>query len=203
MGFNRSAWLRRLLTWHWVSSALALSGMLLFAATGITLNHAGQISVVPDVQTQEAQLPAGLRERLSDLAAAPPAELPDELRHWLQREQDIHPGVSPPEWSEYEFYLSMPRPGGDAWLSIDLASGELLYEVTDRGWVAYLNDLHKGRNTGTAWVWFIDILAAACVVFCLTGFAVLFMHARERPSVWPVTGLGILVPLLLASLLVH
>jgi len=44
----------------------------------------------------------------------------------------------------------MPRPGGDAWLSIETDSGVLLYERTERGWISYLNDLHKGRNTGIA-----------------------------------------------------
>jgi len=126
------------------------------------------------------------------------------LTQWLQQEQGISTvGTMLPEWSEYELYLSMPRPGGDAWLSIDFTSAEVLYESTDRGWIAYLNDLHKGRNTGTVWVWFIDLFALVCVLFCLTGFGVLSLHARERVSVWPVTGLGVLVPVLLAILWMH
>ena len=64
---NRSIWLRRLLTWHWISSALALFGMLLFAITGITLNHAGQIPATPEVQTIEAVLPSSLQQRLLSL----------------------------------------------------------------------------------------------------------------------------------------
>lgn len=32
--------------WHWVSSALCLAGMLLFAVTGITLNHATDIEAL-------------------------------------------------------------------------------------------------------------------------------------------------------------
>ena len=70
------------------------------------------------------------------------------------------------EWSKDEVYVALPRPGGDAWLSIDLEGGEVRYERTDRGWISYLNDLHKGRNTGEAWSWFIDIFAVACLVFC-------------------------------------
>lgn len=30
---------------------------------------------------------------------------------------------------------------------------------------AVLNDLHKGRNTGEIWKWFIDITALLMVVF--------------------------------------
>jgi uncharacterized protein len=32
------------------------------------------------------------------------------------------------EWSADEIYLSMPRPGGDGWLSIDRAGGAAKYE---------------------------------------------------------------------------
>lgn len=198
----RSRWLRRLLTWHWVSSALALFGMLLFAVTGITLNHAGQIPATPVVETVEVQLPAALVESLSAQAQAAPVKLPDDLRHGLS-DLGIGLGAAQLEWSDYELYVSLPRPGGDAWLSVDFESGELLYESTDRGWIAYLNDLHKGRNTGKAWSWFIDLFALLCIVFCLTGLGVLYIHARERISVWPITGLGVMVPLLLAILLVH
>ena len=34
----RSFWLKQLHSWHWISAALSLVGMILFAVTGITLN---------------------------------------------------------------------------------------------------------------------------------------------------------------------
>ena len=69
------------------------------------------------------------------------------------------------EWSDEELYLSAPGPGRDAWVSIDRATGAARFESTDRGWIAYFNDLHKGRNTGLAWTIFIDVVAAACLFF--------------------------------------
>ena len=113
------------------------------------------------------------------------------------------PADAAPEWSPGELYLALPRPGGDAWLSLDTASGEAIYERTDRGAIAYLNDLHKGRNTGAAWMWFIDIFAAGCVVFCITGLLLLQLHAHARKSTWPLVGLGLIIPLLLALLFIH
>ncbi|WP_375269584.1 PepSY-associated TM helix domain-containing protein, partial [Phenylobacterium sp.] len=38
---KRAAFLRQVLRWHWISAAICLIGMMLFAVTGITLNHAG------------------------------------------------------------------------------------------------------------------------------------------------------------------
>jgi hypothetical protein len=69
--------------------------------------------------------------------------------------------------------------------------------------VSYLNDLHKGRNTGDAWFWFIDAFAVACVVFTLTGLLLLQLHARHRPSTWPLVGASLAIPLLLALFLIH
>ncbi len=194
-------WLGTLRQWHWISSALCLVGMLLFAVTGITLNHAAQIEARPDIVERQAQLPASLQEKL--LAKQPSEGLPAELQGWLESELKLELAGREAEWSDGELYVALPRPGGDAWLSLDLNSGELLFEATDRGWIAYLNDLHKGRNTGGAWSWFIDIFAGVCVLFSITGLLLLQRHASGRPTTWPLVGAGLVIPLLLALLFIH
>jgi hypothetical protein len=77
------------------------------------------------------------------------------------------------------------------------------YESTDRGWISYLNDLHKGRNAGAVWSWFIDIFALACLIFSITGLFLLKMHAGQRGATWPMVALGIVVPLVLAIIFIH
>lgn len=194
-------WLGTLRQWHWISSALCLMGMLLFAFTGITLNHAAQIEAKAQVTTRLEQLPVMLQQQLLD--AAPTAGIPVPLADWLESTLDIRLGNREAEWSEGELYIGLPRPGGDAWLSLDIESGELEYESTDRGWIAYLNDLHKGRHSGEAWSWFIDIFSIVCVIFSLTGLLLLQRHAGGRPATWPLTGLGLVIPVLLALLFIH
>lgn len=187
--------------WHWVSSAICLAAMLLFAVTGITLNHAADIPANINVTTVELTLPDDIQTRLHDLQQGP---LPTELTAWLDQHKSVHLPVSNNvEWGEDEIYLSLAEPGGDAWLSIDRLNGDLIYERTTRGVVAYLNDLHKGRNTGKSWMWFIDIFAVACVVFCLTGLVLLYRYAGARPTTWPMVGLGVLLPVLIVILFVH
>lgn len=186
--------------WHWISSAICLVGILLFAVTGITLNHAGDIKVSPQVHTIETTLSAGLLKALQNQGEG---ALPIAVRQWLQQEQGIKTQPNDAEWGAGEVYLGMPKPGGDAWLSIDLNSGELLYENTNRGAISYLNDLHKGRNTGALWSWFIDIFSVLCLVFALSGLWLLFKYAKQRPSTWPLVGLGLVLPLLIIILTVH
>lgn len=195
-------WLGTVRQWHWISSALCLVGMLLFALTGITLNHAAQIQAKPQVISQETQAPDAIWQNLVSPAESK-APLPDDLAKWLADELNIYAQDRLVEWDDEEIYVSLPRPGGDAWLTLDRTNGAVFYESTDRGWISYFNDLHKGRNTGSVWFWFIDVFAAACVVFCITGLILLYRHAGSRPTTWPLVGLGLVVPLLLALLFIH
>lgn len=199
---RRGFWLRTLHHWHWISSALCLAGMLLFAVTGVTLNHAGSIESEPVTTTATAQLPASLA-RLLARGGDGNRPLPPQVAAWLEEELSVSIGEKPAEWSVDEAYLPLPRPGGDGWLSIDRATGAVEHEATTRGAIAYLNDLHKGRNAGTAWKWFIDVFAIACLVFCVTGLFLLQLHARQRPATWPYVGLGLLVPVVLALIFIH
>jgi hypothetical protein len=136
----RAGFLRETVRWHWISAAICLVGIILFAVTGITLNHARQIEAKPVTTNREATAPAPVIKALQAAEA----------------------------------------------------------ELTSRGWVSYLNDLHKGRNTGPVWSWFLDIFAAGCIVFCITGLILLWMHAHARKTTWWYVGLGLFIPLVLA-----
>lgn len=160
---RRSAWLKTLHQWHWISSALCLLGMVLFSFTGITLNHAAQIEAKPEVTRLEASLPEPLRRALQERAEDGDAPLPPELRGWIAESWSLDPGEGDAEWSADEIYLAMPRPGGDAWLRIDLSDGAAEYEL----------------------------------------LLILKFHAASRPSTWPMVGLGVVVPVLLALLFIH
>lgn len=203
---RRAGWLKQLHTWHWISSAMCLIGMILFAITGITLNHASSIESKPQIVQRQLQLPADLLKlvRAADDAKDEKRPVPAELHAWMGKQLDrSFDAATEAEWTADEIYVAQPRPGGDAWLRIDRSNGAAEYESTDRGWISYLNDLHKGRHTGTAWSWFLDIFAVACLVFCITGLLILKYHATNRPSTWPLVGFGLVLPALLALLLIH
>ncbi len=199
---RRAYWLKTLYRWHWLSSAACLVALLAFAFTGLTLNHAGAIEARPQVVTRTDRLPGALLSQLRSVHDGS-APLPDDVVAWLAERVDVRARGRTGEWSDREVYVALPRPGGDAWVSIALDGGRVQYESTDRGWIAYFNDLHKGRNTGPAWSWFIDVFAAACLLFALTGLCLLWLHGRSRPSTWPMVGLGVVLPLVVALLFIH
>ncbi|NRR32850.1 PepSY-associated TM helix domain-containing protein [Oxalobacteraceae bacterium] len=203
---SRAVWLKNLHQWHWISSALCLLAMLLFSITGITLNHASQIEAKPVITRQQASLPPPLLAQLRAYAQAHDGAkeaLPEQAEQWLRSAWSLKAGGRVAEWSSDEIYLALPKAGGDAWVRIALEDGAAEFENTDRGWISWLNDVHKGRNTGPAWNWFIDIFAGLCLLFCLTGLLILKFHAANRPFTWPMVGLGILVPCVIALLFIH
>lgn len=200
---RKAFWLKQLHTWHWMSSAVSLIGLLLFAITGFTLNHAAEIEGRPVVVEGSGQLPAPLL-RLIAPDGKPDAKkpLPPEVAGWVATTFKVK-GGGEAEWSAGEVYLALPRPGGDGWVAIDRETGEATTETTDRGWISYLNDLHKGRNAGAEWKLFIDVFVVACVIFALTGLVLLQIHAAKRRSTWPIVGLGLAIPALIAIVFIH
>lgn len=71
------------------------------------------------------------------------------------------------------------------------------HEKVDDGFVALINDLHKGRHSGKVWFYLIDVVAVICLLFAVTGILLLVVHARKRPSTWPLVAIGTVLPLVL------
>lgn len=199
-----SFWKRQARVWHSVSGAICLAGMLLFSLTGLTLNHAKETTSEPVVIETRVEMPADLIETMhAEPTNGYTRQLPLSLRDWISETLDISVTRKRVEWTEIDAYVALARPGGDAWLTIDRETGEVIYELTTRGTIAFLNDLHKGRDTGPIWIWFIDIFSVASVLFCLTGLWLLQIHASKRPSTWPLTIIGFSLPILLAIISIH
>jgi hypothetical protein len=80
---SRAFWLRQMRQWHWISAAVCLVGMLAFAVTGITLNHASKIESNPVTETVTQILPPELLRELKSLASAGKGPLPAGVADWL------------------------------------------------------------------------------------------------------------------------
>ena len=189
--------------WHWMSSALCFVCMLLFSVTGITLNHAGSIEASPTTTHLEGVVPESVMTELVLAKEQKNMEMPEPILRWFNDTHKLKFSRTQAEINDTELYLALPRPGGDAWLSVDTETGDFEYESTSRGWISYANDLHKGRNTGMAWIYFMDVFAVACIIFSVTGFLLLQRYADTRSQTWPLLGAGLVVPILFMLFLIH
>jgi uncharacterized protein len=177
--------------------------MLLFSVTGITLNHAGSIEASPTTTQLEGLVPEAVRATIMLPKEQKNMEVPAAVLQWFSATHNLNFSRTQAEINDTELYLALPRPGGDAWLSVDTESGEFEYESTSRGWVSYANDLHKGRNTGVAWIYFMDVFALACIIFSVTGFLLLQRYADTRSQTWPLLIAGLVIPVLFMIFLIH
>ena len=111
---KKTFWLKQLHSWHWISSAISLIGLLLFAFTGITLNHAADVEASPQTVEKSATLPASLLRQVAP-ADGPDSKkpLPAPIASWIEKEIGAR-AAGDAEWSADEIYLALPRPGGDA-----------------------------------------------------------------------------------------
>jgi len=194
-------WRIQLRQWHWISSAVCMAGLLLFAVTGYTLNHAADFDAEPMTVRVEKVLDAATLQALA--RAKDKSPLPGVVIAAVKTETGADIARRPADVSEDEVFVDLAGPGVGSSVTIIPETGELIYERTTRGTIAVLNDLHKGRHTGVVWSWFIDILALACVVFSLTGLGLLWVYSKNRAITWPLVAGGIALPVILFLLFVH
>jgi hypothetical protein len=70
--------------------------------------------------------------------------------------------------------VSFKGPAYTADIFVDRATGGYDLTETRMGFVALLNDLHKGRDSGRAWGWVIDVSAVLMMLVSLSGLVLVF-----------------------------
>jgi hypothetical protein len=50
------------------------------------------------------------------------------------------------------------------------------------GFAAVMNDLHKGRDSGRAWAWVIDVSAALMCLVSISGTLLIFFLPKRRTA---------------------
>ena len=76
--------------------------------------------------------------------------------------------------------IAPPVGDSEAAEPIDRKPGRYDLTETHHGFVAVINDLHKGRDTGKAWSALINASAIAPAVISLTGLVLLLYLKRRR-----------------------
>ena len=196
----------RFLRWlHIYVSMTVLVVFVFFALTGITLNHPDwQLQAGKHSDSRQLQLPAalaGLEFSADQLQQAAQAK---QIADWLRAEHQVQGAVFAFSYDPDEQLLELDfkQPAGFANAQIALDSGAVELTAEFGGYLALLNDLHKGRYAGTAWKWLIDVVAVACLVFALSGFYLLWRQPARR---WlglqcALTGAGVMLLVYLAAL---
>ncbi|MBP6716885.1 MAG: PepSY-associated TM helix domain-containing protein [Acidobacteria bacterium] len=146
-----------------------------FAVTGLTLNHPQWFAH----QQRTANVKGAINTAWTKTATdADVKKL--EIVEYLRTTHGIHGALSDFRIDDRECDVSFKGPGYSADVFIDRTSGT--YDLTENrmGFAAIINDLHKGRDSGDAWKWLIDLSAVLLVFVSLTGLVLIWFVHKHR-----------------------
>jgi hypothetical protein len=173
------------------TSMVSLLVVLFFAATGVTLNH-------PDWL-------AG--ERTEDVTGTLPSTWKTAqgidwlvVAEHLRTANGVHGTVSDRREDDREGSLTFRAAGYSADAFIDVRDGSYRLTTSYQGAVGVLNDLHRGRDAGSAWAWLIDASGIFLVFLSLTGLGLLFYLKKVRIKGLVVMTAGAALVIALAKL---
>jgi uncharacterized protein len=192
----------KLMRWlHIYLSMFSLAVVLFFSVTGITLNHPDWFfsgaensrEAEGDVQSQwlHTPVPVTAAAEVEGNADRQVAKL--EIIEHLRKTHAIKAALADFRVDEAECVVSFKGPGYAADAFIDRESGHYRLTETYHGFIALINDLHKGRDTGAVWSVVIDVSAVLMTVISLTGLVLLFyLKLRRVPGLIVALGGAVL-----------
>jgi uncharacterized protein len=164
-----------------------------FAATGLTLNHLEWFQG----HERTAQYKSSLDTTWTRTAGDQVAKL--EIVEHLRKAHGVHGEVADFRIDAEQCSVSFKAPGYTADAFIDRAAGNYDLTVSRMGFVAIVNDLHKGRDSGPAWKLLIDLSAGLLTFVSLSGLVLIyFIHKHRVAGLMSLAGGGTIVYLVYA-----
>jgi uncharacterized protein len=160
---------------HTYLSMLSFTILLFFAATGLTLNHADWFEGQRSAARYQGTLDASWTN-----AADPKTVQQEKIADFLRRTHGVKGAVSDVHVDDEQCEVVFKGPGYEADASIDRKTGKYDLSVSRFGFVAVMNDLHKGRDTGSKWSTIIDFSAVLMTFVSLTGLTLIFFLNKRR-----------------------
>jgi len=178
---------------HWgllVHIYISMAGFtlaLLFAVTGLTLNHQDFGWSEPRLVTSSITIDENLVNNPDQVA----------LEKFLREKLGIRSPLTDYHEDPDQIQMTFAAPGKRTVVTINRADASGAVENEERGFLGKLDDLHKGFDTGRVWYWTIDLAAVLLAVSSLTGMVTLLALRARRRSGFVVGTLGVVMVVLL------
>ncbi len=163
--------LHSLLRWlHIYTSMASLLIVLFFGLTGVTLNH-------PDWLATEStkEVKGQLSTAWKSGANVDWLVVAEELK----TAQGVH-GTASDRRADRRRHRSRSSRQIFVDCVIDMATGRYDVTIAYQGAIGVLNDLHRGRDAGTAWAWLIDATGGFLAFIAVTGLGLLVYLKKVR-----------------------
>ena len=177
-------WLRKVHGWGGLWGAVL---GLLFGTTGFLLNHRAGPLKISSGEPQVSQMQMGL--------PAQSLKSPMELGKWLKQELKldgvIGRGKREPAhavgWGDQKtmqpelWTVAVASPSGAVSAEYWVGNGFVSVKKSENGFLATMNNLHKGTGLSVGWVLLIDTLAGSIILLSLTG-VLLWTELNKRKT---------------------
>ncbi len=177
---------------HIYLSMVSFTIVLFFSVTGLTLNHADYFQGQTQTTQTKGKLPVAWVNN-ADTNRVAKLNITEHFRNTFS----VKGAVNDFRIDETQISLAFKGPGYEAAIFIDRQTGEYELSQSQTGFVGFINDLHKGRDTGKVWFWVIDVAAILMVLISLSGLILLLFIKRKRISGIILLAVGTLLMYLL------
>jgi uncharacterized protein len=192
---HRAKQLFSIMRWLHVYLSTALFSLLFFfCITGLFLNHLSWFDSNGKKDVVTINLTDNIAQQLRNTKNLPL----DQLETFVMQKTTLRdPRAIDIDRELGEITLDYPLPAGYAFVTVFLDDAVVEVEYQQGTLIALLNDLHKGRHTGSVWSWVIDISAVLIALFSVSGMVILLQMPRFRSGGLLLAACGALTPWLL------
>jgi len=183
---------------HIYLSMVSFTILLFFAVSGLTLNHADWFTTGKELVTKDSGTVNLKWIKVADTSKIDKLQLVEFLRN----KHEVKGALGDFRIEEQELSLTFNGPGYVADAFIDRKTGKYELSVTRMGVIAVINDLHKGRDSGKAWSWIIDISAVLMTLVSISGIILICFIKKKRLSGFIIAAVGTVICYLIYKFLV-
>lgn len=173
---------------HIYVSMISFAIVFFFAVTGLTLNHPDFFAGELKSSNEKGKLDSNWVNN-TDTTKIAKLEIVEHLRKW----HGIKAALAEFRIDDTQCSLSFKGPGYAADAFIDRTNGEYEVALMQAGFVGVMNDLHKGRDSGSGWSVLIDVSAILMTLVSLTGIILILYIKRKRVSGLLIAAIGLLL----------
>ena len=183
---------------HIYLSMVSFTILLFFAVSGLTLNHTDWFTSGNEVVTKNT---GSINLKWVN---QPDTNKLNKLQivEFFRSKHEVKGALSDFRIDDRELSLTFSGPGYLADSFIDRETGKYELTVTRFGAVAVINDLHKGRDSGKAWSWVIDISAVLMTLVSISGIILICFIKKKRLSGFIIAATGTIICYLIYKLFV-
>ncbi len=173
---------------HIYLSMFSFAILFFFAITGLTLNHTEWFADQQKSTSDKGEIP------LSWINTPDTNHIKKlDIVEFLRKKHALKGALSDFIIDENQITIAFSGPAYSADFFIEKETGKYDLSVTESGFFALINDLHKGRDSGKTWSVLIDISAILMMLVSITGLIMMFFLKKKRLAGFIIAIIGLVL----------